>query len=295
MIIETFPFDAMKIPFEPLFCVIQDTPISGIFMLIKESEFLVFQKSHFLNTHCTQDAQIQTSGPWILIGKYAHNQPVYIAQLTHYYGDQYHLQHSRDIFPLCNDAQVMVMMRGIQLLHFIKDHAFCGRCGTQNIMKTEEPCMRCPSCHHLQYPIVSPAILALIEHENKILLAHNMRFPDGLYSLVAGFCESGEMAEDTVVREVFEEVGIIIKNVQFMASQSWPYPHSLMLGFRAQWERGQIVCDGIEIVDAQWFGIKDLPTLPNGDSLARKMINIWAQEQGVSLGKEKNLDQHDKL
>jgi NAD+ diphosphatase len=123
---------------------------------------------------------------------------------------------------------------------------------------------------------VCPAIIVIItDDKDRILLAHNKKFRSGLYSLISGFNEAGESLEDTVAREVREEVNIEVKDAVYVRSQPWPFPNSLMLGFSARYLSGEIRPDGIEIEDARWFDRDNLPELPGEGSLSRFLINLW--------------------
>src|SRR4029077_3986867 len=118
-------------------------------------------------------------------------------------------------------------------------------------------------------PRLAPAVITLIERDGEALLARNANFPIPMYSCVAGFVEPGETLEDAVHREVHEEVGVRLAEIRYVASQPWPFPHSLMIGFEATWGSGDIVIDGHEIIDAQWYRVDDLPTIPPPLSIAR--------------------------
>jgi NAD+ diphosphatase len=115
----------------------------------------------------------------------------------------------------------------------------------------------------------------VINDQEQALLAHNKNFFGGIYSLLAGFTEAGEDLEDTVVREVREEVGIEVTDIRYIASQPWPFPNSLMLGFTARYKSGTLRPDGVEIEDARWFSRGDLPNLPGNGSVARYLIKLW--------------------
>ena len=142
--------------------------------------------------------------------------------------------------------------------------------------------MRCPSCGLLAFPRLAPAMITLVTRgsgaDSEALLARGAAFNLPMYSCLAGFVEPGESLEGAVVREVREEVGIDIRNPRYWGSQPWPFPHSLMVGFRAEYESGDIVCDPVEIVAANWYRRDDLPQIPPGISIARKLIDSWLYE-----------------
>ena len=156
---------------------------------------------------------------------------------------------------------------------FLRTHQFCGRCGSRMDRVSWEMAMHCHTCQHRCYPRVSPCIIVAIRHENKILLAQGERQQEsGWYSILAGFVESGETLEEAVHREVFEEVGVKVKNVEYFNSQPWPFPHSLMVGYIAEYDSGDIVVDGKEILKADWFDIDNLPVVPPKFSIAGRLI-----------------------
>lgn len=132
-------------------------------------------------------------------------------------------------------------------------HEFCGRCGTPTQIDEKDMMLKCPSCGQVHYPRIAPAIIVAISKENELLMAQHSYHDTIRYALIAGFVEPGESIEEAVQREVLEEVGIKIKNIRYMKSQSWPFPNSLMLGFTAEYESGDIKVDGDEIVKAKWF------------------------------------------
>ena len=132
-------------------------------------------------------------------------------------------------------------------------HEYCGRCGTPNQLDEKDMMLKCPSCGQNHYPRIAPAIIVAIRKDDKLLMAQHNRHEKIRYALIAGFVEPGESIEEAVHREVLEEVGIKIKNLKYMKSQSWPFPNSLMLGFTAEYDSGEIKVDGDEIVRAKWF------------------------------------------
>jgi NAD+ diphosphatase len=136
-----------------------------------------------------------------------------------------------------------------------------------------ERARECPACGLIAYPRVSPAMMALVIRDREILLARAPRFPGSMYSALAGFVEPGETIEDCVRREVREEVGIEVEGLEYFGSQSWAFPHSLMIAFTARYAGGDLVPDPAEIADARWFGIDALPDLPSPMSIARHLID----------------------
>jgi NAD+ diphosphatase len=166
--------------------------------------------------------------------------------------------------------------RAVQLAEWDRTHRFCGRCATPTEIAAGERARRCPSCGLLAFPRLAPAVIVLAERDDgRALLARNKSFPMPMFSTIAGFVEPGETLEDAVVREVYEEVGVVVTDVAYVASQPWPFPHSLMIGFNARWASGDIVCDGTEIAEADWFSPDDLPMIPPPLSIARRLIDGW--------------------
>lgn len=160
-----------------------------------------------------------------------------------------------------------------QCLRFERTHVFCGRCGRETIDKPGDRAKTCASCGLHVYPPVSPAIIVLVHDDRRLLLAHRPRMP--FFSLVAGFVESGESFEETLVREVREEIGLRVGDLQYFGSQPWPFPHQIMVGFYARWTGGDIAVDGVEVDEARWFEADGLPALPPAISIARAMIDSF--------------------
>ncbi|MGF6589851.1 NAD(+) diphosphatase [Pseudomonas sp. 2835] len=162
-----------------------------------------------------------------------------------------------------------------QIGTWAREHRFCGSCGQAMSQIHWERAMYCAPCDLRSYPRISPSMIVLITRGDEILLARSPRFVSGVYSTLAGFAEPGESAEDCLVREVREEVAIEVQNIQYVGSQCWPFPHSMMLGFHAEYAGGEIVMQPDEIEDAQWFRVDALPPLPAGRSIARYLIDLY--------------------
>jgi NAD+ diphosphatase len=184
----------------------------------------------------------------------------------------------RALYGRLDEVVFGVAGRALQIVYFASAHRFCGRCGTATLRDEKERAVRCPNCGLTAYPRISPAIIVLVRRGEEALLAHSARFPAAFYSTLAGFSEPGESLEETLRREVREEVGVEVTNIRYFGSQPWPFPHSLMVGFVADHAGGEIVVDGEEITDARWFRADALPLVPPKLSIARKLIDAWVTE-----------------
>lgn len=172
--------------------------------------------------------------------------------------------------------------RAAQIVEWDRSHRFCGVCGTPTELHPGERSRVCPACKHTAYPRVSPAMMALVWRPGELLLARSPHYAKGMYSALAGFVEAGESLEDCVHREVAEEVAVSITDLRYYGSQSWPFPHSLMVAFTARWTGGEIVPQEGEIEDAQWFAIDALPGIPPRFSVSGHLIRdtLQAMQEG---------------
>lgn len=179
----------------------------------------------------------------------------------------------RSLFGTVEDDLLALAGRALQIVHWQREHRFCGSCGTAMADRSSELARECPSCGLVSHPRLSPAVIMAVIRDDRILLARAPRFPGGMYSTLAGFVEPGETLEEAVRREVFEETAIEVDDIRYVASQPWPFPHSLMIGFTASYAGGEIHIDDREIEDAGWFGAGNLPPLPSKVSIARLLID----------------------
>lgn len=170
------------------------------------------------------------------------------------------------------------VLRAVHLARFVETHAFCGRCGAPTLDHETEIARRCPRCSLVVHPRIAPAVIMLVRRGDQALLARNGRFPMPFFSALAGFVEIGETLEETVAREVREEVGVELENIRYFGSQPWPFPDSLMIGFTADWASGDLKIDGEEIVEADFFDASALPRVPPRISIARRLIDAWVAE-----------------
>ncbi|MGV3621552.1 MAG: NAD(+) diphosphatase [Archangium sp.] len=184
----------------------------------------------------------------------------------------------RSLWSRLDDELFAVAGRANQLVHFAQTNRFCGRCGSKTERHERERALKCSSCGLVVYPRISPAIITLVRKGELGLLANSGRFPVPMFSTLAGFAEVGESLEQTLTREVFEEVGIEVKNVRYFGSQPWPFPNSLMIAFTAEYAGGELRVDGDEIKEAQFFEATALPRIPPRLSIARQLIDAWVTE-----------------
>ncbi len=166
-----------------------------------------------------------------------------------------------------------------QIAHFIDTYRFCGRCAGKMVPSATERLTRCEACKRDVYPRVSPCIIILVEDGSRILLTRAAHFPEGMYGLVAGFVEPGESLEACAKREVMEETGVHIRDVRYVASQPWPFPSQLMVGFTATYESGDLKVDTHELEDANWFELDALPQIPPPLSIARHLIDLHLEKR----------------
>ena len=163
--------------------------------------------------------------------------------------------------------------RVFQCLDWDRTHQYCGRCGGHTEPRLDELARSCPACGLISYPEVTPAVIVAVIRGEEILLARSRRFQGSFFSVLAGFVEAGETFEECVKREVMEEVAIAVDNIRYFGSQPWPFPHSLMVGFTAEYAGGEISIDDKEISEAGWFTAEALPEVPRTGTIARRLID----------------------
>ncbi len=181
----------------------------------------------------------------------------------------------RELIGTLDSKSMALVIRAMAYANWSLVSNFCGACGSplQEGEGEEHLAKVCSTCGRVFFPRMSPAVIVLIHKEDRILLAHNLSFPDGRYGLIAGFVELGETFEQTVHREVMEEAGIEICEPRYVRSQPWPFPDSLMVAFEADWKAGEPRPDGKEIGALGWFKLDELPNIPLRGSVARYLID----------------------
>ncbi|MFW5738106.1 MAG: NAD(+) diphosphatase [Spirochaetota bacterium] len=186
----------------------------------------------------------------------------------------------RELYGTIGDDELALVGRAIQVVDWDDTTRYCARCATPTEPSASECAKRCPACGLTQYPRLAPAMIVGVVRDGRLLLGQSPRFRGRFHSILAGFLEPGETAEECVRREVYEEVGISVRNIRYFASQPWPFPHSLMLGFTAEYESGELSPDPAEIIHADWYSPDEMPNVPGEVSISGRIINWFRKTYG---------------
>lgn len=187
----------------------------------------------------------------------------------------------RAVLPLLPEPSLSLVLTAAHLARWRRTSRYCGVCGTATGESPRHQAMLCPSCGHLAFPKVSPAVIVQVTRGPEILLGRSRRHPHGSYSVLAGFVDPGESLEDAVRREIEEESGIRVRHIRYFGSQPWPFPDSLMVGFTAVYDGGKLQNHDDELEDVGWFTADALPPVPPSYSIARALIDDFARRNGV--------------
>jgi len=189
--------------------------------------------------------------------------------------DGYYSQSLREYFSTHSEEENFKAFRAKALLQWRNETKYCSSCGNK---LEEHPVLTarvCTVCKKIHFPRISPCVIVVVRKDDKILLVNHTYRNQDIYACIAGFIEAGESAEHAVAREVFEETGLKIKNIEYQGSQSWPFPEQLMLGFTADYESGELKLQKDEIADARWFIPGQCPASPKPGSIAYQLIHMW--------------------
>lgn len=183
----------------------------------------------------------------------------------------------REAYVMLPEEEYSAAVKGAELVNWSETERFCGRCGAR-LKRMTEISKKCPECGNEYFPRLNPAIVVLVQKGEKALLVHakNFRRPN-MMALVAGFVETGETLEECVAREIKEETELDVTDIKYVGSQSWPFPHQLMLGFTARYAGGKLRYADGELSAGAFFTRDNVPELPTPPSLSRKIIDAWLQ------------------
>lgn len=204
---------------------------------------------------------------------------VYVSRLKDGHNFDSQLCHLYSLLNRLPESTFALFGRATQIVQWFEQHQYCGRCASPTRLLDAERALRCDSCEMLYFPKLAPCIITLVTRGDQVLLARGPQFPPGLFSTLAGFIEAGESAEQALRREVEEEVGVKVGKLEYFSSQPWPFPHQLMLGFFAEYESGDIVVDGEEIHEANWWSIDELPKTPPASSISGQLIGAYIRSR----------------
>lgn len=221
---------------------------------LEEDDENIYEKSYYVNAvddeefYLVDDMQVPEFGGFYMEGM----------QVLREFSPQY---------------QAFATISASQVYRWMKSRKYCGYCGTVTEKSSTERALICPKCKNIEYPKISPAIIVAIRDGNRLLLTKNAKGTYKFYALVAGFVEVGESLEDAVRREVMEEVGLKVKNIQSYKSQPWSFSDSLMLAFIADLDGDdKITIQEEELSEARWFEREDVPVLPFHISVGHELI-----------------------
>lgn len=189
----------------------------------------------------------------------------------------------RELLGLISDQHFQMLGRALQITRWYREHRYCGVCGRPTRATANERALVCEHCEQRYFPRISPCVICLVTKGDQLLLARHARSRQHMFTTLAGFVEPGETAEQAVHREILEEVNIQVKNLNYFRSQAWPFPGQLMLGFTAEYASGKIRPDGVEVLEAQWFDVGDLPLVPPPSTISAQLIHSFVEQKGKNL------------
>lgn len=190
----------------------------------------------------------------------------------------------RSLIGTLSGEQLYPLFKSAHISYWLSKNHYCSCCG-HTLRHEFEPVLKavCVACSHQAYPKIQPCIIVAVNRGDQILLAKNAANKRDFYSLIAGFVEPGESLEQAVAREVLEETGLSIKQIEYLGSQPWPFPMNLMIGFKAEYASGDIELVDQELSDAQFFSSDQLPTLAPEGSIARRIIDHLLYGRSLEL------------
>ena len=193
-------------------------------------------------------------------------------------GEGFAYEGARTLRQLRSKEVCYAAMTAWHLFNWYRNSRYCGRCGSLTRHDSVERMMRCPACGNMIFPRISPSVIIAVTDGDRLLLSKYANRAYTRYALLAGFTEIGETAEETVAREVMEEVGLHVKNIRYYKTQPWGVDGGLLLGFYCDVDGDRTIhLDTNELAMAEWFDRDKLPARDDGISLTREMIRVFGE------------------
>lgn len=255
----------------------QIAPLPESYIFVVDNKNNIFLLNNQVPTYKQIDKNIINSSALFLFG-YINDVACYCCFNNNLQNDNnLTIQNIKTSYQILNLEYFQASLLANHIVYWLRTHKFCGLCGNKNHFSNKELSLQCTSCNNTTYPSIAPCVIGLIYNKDKILLAKNNNNTSNVYSCIAGFVNPCESLECALEREVYEEVGLKIKNIKYTSSQQWPFPHSLMMGFTAEYDSGEIKIDYNELSDARWFKISELDqiNLPSEISIANHLIKHY--------------------
>jgi NAD+ diphosphatase len=185
----------------------------------------------------------------------------------------------RELARVVSQSSGGLLAHAVALTNWHRRHRFCANCGHPSEVREAGHMRACPNCRAEHYPRTDPVVIMLVVDGDRVIMGRQLPWPNGRYSALAGFVEPGESLEEAVAREVLEECGVTVTEVEYRSSQPWPFPSSLMLGFFARHSAGEPAVGDGELEDVRWFDRDELLSgavqLPPPEAIARRLLNEW--------------------
>ena len=251
------------------FSIKQIPKINDLFVSINENKKILFNKRE--NSFLHNNANINSIENFYEIFKLDDTSIFLTSTINSLDEDQVYLS-KKELYPYLDEESLTIVSRAFQIFDWVYNQNYCSRTGNKLTSVKEDLSKICESSSKDYFPKMSPCILVIVTYKNELLLVRHNNEIRTLYTAIAGFVDLGESLEECVEREVYEEVGLRIKNINYVGSQSWPFPNQLMMAFQAEAISKDVLIDEKEILEASWFKPNEIPKIPPEPSLSNSLI-----------------------
>ena len=251
------------------FSIKQIPKINDLFVSINENKKILFNKRE--NSFLHNNVNTNSIENFYEIFKLDDTSIFLTSTINSLVEDQVYLS-KKELYPYLDEESLTIVSRAFQIFDWIYNQNYCSRTGNKLTSVKEDLSKICESSSKDYFPKMSPCILVIVTYKNELLLVRHNNEIRTLYTAIAGFVDLGESLEECVEREVYEEVGLRIKNINYVGSQSWPFPNQLMMAFQAEATSKEVLIDEKEILEASWFKPNEIPKIPPEPSLSNSLI-----------------------